>query len=101
MPGEPPGWLYPRGSYVFSSTVVSTRTFGRGLERKLYHSSVRVQRFGNSAFAGLLRPATFIVASWNCWLTPATPGWSRKYAPTRPPYHGQSYSVSAAAWIPV
>ena len=25
-------------------------------------------------------------------------GWLLKYAPTRPPYQGQSYSVSAAEW---
>src|SRR5215208_6454566 len=52
MPGEPPGTLYPRGSYVFSSTVPSTRTLGRGLVRKLYHSSVRTQRRGSPAVAG-------------------------------------------------
>src|SRR5919108_2501470 len=36
---------------------MSTRTLGRGLVRKLYHSSVRVQRVGSSAVAGLLCPA--------------------------------------------
>ena len=36
---------------------------------------------------------TLTVASWLA-------GWLSKYAPTSSPYHGQSYSVSDAAWMP-
>ena len=70
----------------------------RGLVRKLYHSSSRTQRRGRCLVAAVPRSRTFTVATWNCALT--EPGWSRKYAPTRPPYQAQSYSVSEAAWMP-
>ncbi len=64
----------------------------------MYHSSSRVQRFGRRFVAALRRSSTFTVAVWNCSFT--LPGWSRKYAPTRPPYQAQSYSVSDAEWMP-
>src|SRR4029078_2050198 len=73
--GDPPGTLYPRGSYVLSSTDSSTWTFARGFVRKLYHSSSRVQVFPSLRVAAVWRSSTFIVAVWNCALTPATPGW--------------------------
>src|SRR4029078_9889244 len=77
--GEPPGTLYPRGSYVLSSTDSSTCTLGRGLVRKLYHSSRGGTRLGSAFVAAVWRSSTSIVATWNCEFT--EPGWSRKYAP--------------------
>src|SRR5690242_20240791 len=92
------GWSTPivPPLYVLSSMVISTLTLPRGLEAKLYHSSVRIQTAGNIIVDGWVLSITCIVA----WTTFECPCIRSKYAPTRPPYQDQAYSVSLAECTP-